>query len=67
MTLPPMGGKQTLLYPIDTNADLIVEGNVVVGTIAPEANLDIVGSIRIADGTEGTGKVLASDANGLVS
>ncbi len=38
-----------------------------IGTSAPVAKLDIHGQIKITDGTEGVGKVLMSDANGLAS
>ncbi|SIQ97567.1 TNF(Tumour Necrosis Factor) family protein, partial [Chryseobacterium sp. RU37D] len=34
---------------------------------SPAANLDVAGNVKIADGTQGTGKVLTSDANGLAS
>lgn len=39
-------------------------GNVGVGTTAPAAKLDVVGNIKITDGTEGDGKILVSDTNG---
>jgi trimeric autotransporter adhesin len=42
-------------------------GNVGIGTGTPAAKLDIAGNIQIADGTQGAGKVLTSDANGLAS
>jgi hypothetical protein len=42
-------------------------GKVGIGTTSPSAKLDITGDIKIADGTQGTGKVLTSDANGLAS
>jgi hypothetical protein len=42
-------------------------GNVGVGNNAPLAKLDVVGNIKIKDGTEGAGRVLTSDANGLAS
>ncbi|WP_312994292.1 hypothetical protein [Chryseobacterium flavum] len=45
----------------------IIEGNVGVGTAAPAAKLDVIGKIKITDGTEGAGKILSSDANGLAS
>ena len=41
--------------------------NVGIGTSAPVAKLDITGNVKIADGTQGAGKVLTSDANGLAS
>ncbi len=43
------------------------DGNVGIGTTKPGANLEVAGNIKIADGTQGTGKVLTSDANGLAS
>lgn len=42
-------------------------GNVGIGTSAPAARLHVAGTVRIADGTQGAGKVLASDANGTAS
>lgn len=42
-------------------------GNVGVGTTAPSAKLDVVGNIKITDGTEGDGKVLVSGINGIAS
>ena len=42
-------------------------GNVGIGTTNPGAKLEVVGQIKIVDGTQGAGKVLTSDANGLAS
>jgi hypothetical protein len=42
-------------------------GKVGIGTIDPTAELDIVGQIRIRQGSPGDGKVLTSDANGLAT
>jgi hypothetical protein len=41
--------------------------NVGIGTSAPTAKLHVVGDLIIADGTQGVGKVLTSDANGKAS
>jgi hypothetical protein len=42
-------------------------GNVGIGTVNPLAKLDVAGTIKITDGTQGAGKVLTSDANGLAT
>ena len=42
-------------------------GNVGIGTTTPATTLDIIGNIKITDGTQGANKVLTSDANGLAS
>jgi len=41
--------------------------NVGIGTTSPTAKLHINGTFRLADGTEGAGKVLTSDASGNAS
>jgi|GEM_PF-4342029 len=48
-------------------SNLLVNGNVGIGTTAPTAKLDVQGAVRIVDGTQGTGKLLRSDANGNAS
>lgn len=42
-------------------------GNLGLGIQTATAKLDVVGKIKITDGTQGAGKVLTSDANGLAS
>ena len=51
---------------VNISDDVVVTpaGRIGVGTLTPRTRLDVVGSIRIQDGNEGGGKVLASDANG---
>jgi hypothetical protein len=38
-----------------------------IGTNTPAAKLDVAGTFKLADGTQGADKVLTSDANGLAS
>ena len=40
-------------------------GNVGVGTTTPDTTLHVVGAFKLEDGSQGAGKVLTSDANGL--
>lgn len=42
-------------------------GNIGINQRRPTEKLDITGSIKIVDGTQGSGKVLTSDANGKAS
>lgn len=42
-------------------------GNVGIGTVAPSEKLEVQGSVKVVDGTEGLGKVLTSDATGKAS
>jgi uncharacterized protein (TIGR02145 family) len=41
--------------------------NVGVGTSTPNAKLDVNGTLKVTDGTQGAGKILTSDATGLAS
>ena len=53
---------QDLVIPV-----VIPNGNVGIGTSNPQAKLEVAGNVKIVDGTQGAGKVLTSDANGLAS
>ncbi|MBK9762979.1 MAG: hypothetical protein IPO87_06355 [Flavobacteriales bacterium] len=46
---------------------LNTSGNLGVGTMLPEARLDVAGTFKFADGSEGTGKFLTSDGDGNAS
>ncbi|MBK7343802.1 MAG: hypothetical protein IPJ06_12365 [Saprospiraceae bacterium] len=43
---------------------VLKNGNMGLGTTTPGATLDVEGTLRYADGTEGENKVLTSDADG---
>jgi len=43
------------------------DGHVGLGTNTPGARLEVAGSFKLTDGSQGDGKVLTSDANGLAS
>ena len=44
---------------------LTASGNLGVGTMNPKTKLDIAGKVRIADGSQGSGKLLVSDNDGI--
>ena len=60
-------GTGGYFYSASGNALITGNGNVGIGTNSPMAKLDVAGIIKIADGTQGIGKILTSDANGLSS
>lgn len=45
----------------------VKNGKVGIGTATPLTSLDVVGNIRIADGTQRGGRVLTSNANGIAT
>lgn len=61
------GGIHTPKFTVDNSGNGYFSGNLGIGNINPAAKLDILGNIKITDGTQGSGKVLISDANGLAS
>jgi len=48
-------------------ADIYRTGKVGIGTSTPAAKLDINGTLKVVDGSQGANKVLTSDANGLAT
>ena len=44
-----------------------VAASVGIGTVSPTQKLDVRGSVRIVDGTQGAGKVLTCDNNGVAT
>jgi hypothetical protein len=64
------GGYNVLKLGAQGNYLLYINGSsqgVGIGTDNPVAALDINGSFRLADGTQGAGKVLTSNASGVAS
>lgn len=51
----------------ESNALVVADGKLGIGTTTPQAILDIAGNVKITNGSQGMGKVLTSDANGLAS
>lgn len=53
-----------VLQANDITDNIFTQGNVGIGEIAPTEKLEVVGSVKIVDGTEGVDKVFVSDAAG---
>jgi Chaperone of endosialidase len=47
--------------------NVLMPGNVGIGTASPGAKLEVAGQVKITGGIPGTGKVLTSDASGLAT
>lgn len=66
----PATGAPTAIQQANDVA-ITTAGNVGVGTTTPSTKLDIVsttaGALKITDGTQGNGKILVSDANGVAT
>ncbi|MES2774419.1 MAG: sialate O-acetylesterase [Bacteroidota bacterium] len=59
------GGSIGFSYAGTPHSVFNSSGQLGVGTTSPNAKLHVIGSPKFADGTQGAGKVLTSDANGL--
>ena len=60
-------GWNTIMREIEFNVGAPTGAAMGIGTSSPVAKLDIIGNVKITDGTQGSGKILTSDANGLAS
>ncbi|MEZ5082295.1 MAG: hypothetical protein R2750_02405, partial [Bacteroidales bacterium] len=54
----------TTKYRLWTDGSAYYAGNVGIGTTIPNEKLEVNGSIRMTDGSQGDGKVMVSDADG---
>jgi hypothetical protein len=64
------GGNNRFIFANTTSGDyplVLDKDKVGINNLTPSANLDINGSFKLTDGTQGAGKVLTSDANGNAS
>ena len=63
------GNNNAILFGTNNTERVRIDsfGNVGIGTTTPSEKLEVSGSIKIVDGTQGTGKVLTSDQNGKAS
>lgn len=67
-TLTPRQHITPVPYALQTRGLFVDDDqDVGIGTTAPAAKLDVAGSVRIADGTQGQGKVLTSNESGVAS
>ena len=62
LTLPTLQSQFSTLMTIRGDT-----GNVGIGTATPGARLEVAGTVKIVDGSQGAGKVLTSDASGLAT
>ncbi|CAN2039469.1 hypothetical protein GMMP15_1270001 [Candidatus Magnetomoraceae bacterium gMMP-15] len=51
----------------DGSAYIQKSGDTITGSLTIEENLEVAGTVKIVDGTQGDGKVLVSDENGVAS
>jgi hypothetical protein len=55
------------MFNTDANGMFFTAGKLGLGVLSPTAKLDVAGTVKIADGTQGVNKVFTSDANGNAS
>lgn len=60
-------GNSPTLQTMSTKMTILGNGNVGIGTTTPTAKLDVAGTLKVVDGTQGVGKILTSDASGNAS
>lgn len=65
MGLFTFGGTQASV--LRERLSILDDGKVGIGTITPTAKLEVAGTFKLADGTQGVNKVLTSDAAGNAS
>jgi hypothetical protein len=73
-TTATVNPSEGIISPVQASDDVVIDadGRLGVGRLEPAAKVDISasapgGALRIKDGTEGSRKALASDANGLAT
>lgn len=60
--------KKSILFSITMCAFIALHAqNLGIGTPTPDATLDVNGTFKVSDGSQGEGKILTSDAAGLAS
>jgi len=47
--------------------DVLIQKRLGIGVISPTADLEVAGTVKFVDGTQGSGKILTSDTDGLAS
>ena len=61
------GGEDNDWMVFGSDMYSIPTGDIGIGTNSPQAKLDVIGQVKITDGSQGAGRVLTSDATGLAS
>ncbi|KPA11357.1 cell surface protein, partial [Candidatus Magnetomorum sp. HK-1] len=61
------GNNRLQIFAPASTSYYVNDSRVGIGTSTPGESLEVVGSVKIVDGNQGTGKVLVSDADGKAS